>query len=186
MPITAPPAFADLWTRDRPRQTAAYRSVMAETDQPVEWAYVVWDDLVAHLASPDNHDRSIAAQILANLAKSDRDSRILDDLDAIVDVTRDARSVTARHVMQAIWRVGVAGEAQRAALLVALERRYREAEHERHPTLVRFDIVKALRDLYDVVPDDDVRTLALGLIELEPDPRYRRKAAAVWRSAAPG
>jgi hypothetical protein len=39
-----------------------------------DWAYDVWDRLVAGLRDPDNHVRSICAQVLCSLARSDRSS----------------------------------------------------------------------------------------------------------------
>ncbi len=179
-PSSAPPEIADLWSRDRPRQTAAYERVMALTDEPVDWAYDAWTDVVAHLVSPDNHDRAIAAQVLAALAKSDPDERILADFDALFAVTRDARFVTARHALLSMWKVGVAGRRQRAMLFAALDARFRECALEKSGTLVRYDVMRVMRDVYDATGDPSIHPAAIGLIDLEDDHAYRKKYASVW------
>lgn len=179
---SAPPAaFGDLWVADRERQNAAYASVMEATAAAVPWAHDVWDEVVANLAHPDNHNRAIAAQVLCNLAAHDPTERVLDDLDALVHLTRDARFVTARHCLQSLWRIGLGGAAARRAVVAALDRRYRSAGDEKNGTLVRSDIVAGLRRLHDAVGDPEVEATARALIEVEPDPGYRRKYARHWR-----
>ena len=73
---TTKTAFDQLTSSDKEIQTQAFFSIMAETEQPVDWAYEVWDGLVADLRHKDNRRRSIAAQILCNLAKSDLENRM--------------------------------------------------------------------------------------------------------------
>ncbi|MBX3013677.1 MAG: hypothetical protein KF832_19305 [Caldilineaceae bacterium] len=172
-----------LWGSERTRQNEAYAAIMAATEQPVAWAYDVWEQAVAHLAHADNHNRAIAAQLLCNLAKSDPEERLLADFDKLLMVTKDERFVTARHALQAIWKVGVAGAAQREQLLAALEKRYFECLPEKNWSLIRFDIIAGLRHLYDAVGDETVMAQALTWIEREADAKYRKKYAAVWKSA---
>ena len=83
------------------------------TCKPVDWAYDLWNEVVENLSHKDNHNRAIAAQVLCNLAKSDPEGRILKDFDTLLAVTRDARFVTARHCLQALWKVGAAGKNSR-------------------------------------------------------------------------
>jgi hypothetical protein len=45
--------------------------------------------------------------------------------------------------MQALWKVGVAGEKQRERLLAGLESRYKECITEKNCTLIRYDICQA-------------------------------------------
>jgi hypothetical protein len=177
----APAGFADLWGTDRDRQNAAYESFMDATTAPVPWAPEVWDEVVANLAHPDNHNRAIAAQLLCNLASRDTTGRVLGDLPALVEVTRDARFVTARHALKSLWRLGLAGEEQRGAVLAALAARYREAATEKNGTLIRHDVVESLRALHDAVADQRVETTARELIALEADPEYRKKYAGHWK-----
>lgn len=179
--MAVPDGFADLWSSDRAAQNAAYGAMMDATGRRVDWAYDVWAEVVASLKHPDNHSRAIAAQLLANLAASDPERRILRDLDALVAVSHDERFVTARHALKALWKVGVAGEAPRVRLLALLEQRFTDAAAERNATLVRFDIVEGLRRLHDATGDEAVRTLALKLVGREADAKYRKKYAAAWR-----
>lgn len=163
-------------------QNRAYQELMKETSEPVAWAYEVWDELLADLKHKDNHVRAIASQLLCNLAKSDPEGRIVKDLKKLVEVTRDERFVTARHCLQSLWKIGMAGEKQRAAVVKALEGRYKDCADEKNGTLIRFDIVSGLRRLFDAVGDESIRTKALKLIETEEDLKYRKKYAGVWKA----
>jgi hypothetical protein len=168
-------------SKDRELQNKAFSYLMEATEKPVDWAYEAWDELVSGLGDKDNHVRAIASQILANLAKSDPEKRMLRDFDALLAVTRDARFVTARHCMQSIWKVGAAGKEQQKMLVDGLERRFKECINEKNWSLIRYDIIQGLRDLYDEVQDEGVKEKALELIETEQDLKYRKKYAGLWR-----
>jgi hypothetical protein len=83
--------------------------------------------------------------------------------------------------MQSIWKVGAAGKQQQRLLVDGLTLRFNECVTEKNTTLIRYDIVVGLRNLYDVVKDESIRVRALELIETEMDPKYRKKYAGVWR-----
>ncbi len=159
----------NLYSTERELQNQAYSDLMAATDVPVDWAYDVWDELIAALKHEDNHVRAIAAQVLCNLAKSDPEQRIVRDFDALLAVTRDERFVTARHCLQSLWKVGVAGAAQRQRYLAGMEQRFHECGAEKNGTLIRFDIAQSLRNVYDATADEAVKVQALALIETEAD-----------------
>ncbi|SEO98065.1 hypothetical protein SAMN04487895_11628 [Paenibacillus sophorae] len=53
----------DVGSQDRNARYDAYMELLSMTNGKVDWAYVVWDDLKADLSHPDNHSRSIAAQL---------------------------------------------------------------------------------------------------------------------------
>lgn len=160
----------------------ALNAVLAATEQPVDWAYEVWDELLAALRHKDNHQRAIAAQLLCNLAKSDPERRLLRDLDALLAVTHDERFVTARHSLQALWKIGAVSPEHRRLLTERLAERFREAEAEKNDTLVRYGIVEGLHKLYDVSQDEQLREAALALIATEADGKYQKKYAGVWRT----
>jgi hypothetical protein len=172
----------NLWSQDRELQSKAFQSILKATDQPVDWAYEAWDELVQGLSHKDNHDRAIAAQVLCNLAKSDPKNRISEDLDALLTLTKDERFVTARHCMQALWKVGIVGAQQRQVYLAGLERRFHECLTEKNCTLIRYDILQGFRNVYDVVKDEKIRAKALELIEAEDDVKYRKKYLTLWRT----
>ena len=116
------------------------------------------------------------------LAKSDPDERILRDFEMLLAVTRDERFVTARHCLQAPWKVGAVGAKQRRRLVNGLEQRFVECVKEKNDTLIRSDIVQDLRQLHEATGDSKVEAKALALIEMEPDPKCRQKYGRVWRS----
>jgi hypothetical protein len=170
---------------DKDLQNKAYFSIIEATDTPVDWAYEVWDEMVADLSHKDNHRRAIAAQVLCNLAKSDPEKRMLRDFEALLAVTRDERFVTARHCLQALWKVGAAGTEQREIYVAGLVGRFNECITEKNCTLIRFDILQSLRNVYDLVNDEHIRETALALIETEDDLKYHKKYAGLWKIKQP-
>jgi hypothetical protein len=173
--------FKVVWSGDREAQNAAFFALIEATDKPVNWAYEAWDELLANLSHKDNHNRAIAAQILCNLAKSDPEKRMLRDFDALLQVTRDLRTVTARHCMQALWKVGVAGQEQQQKYLDGLSLRFVECISEKNCTLIRYDILQSIRNVYDATKEESLREKALAMIETEEDLKYRKKYAALWK-----
>ena len=174
-------SFDDLRSADREVQGQAYQRLLTLTAQPVDWVYEVWDELVAALAHPDNRLRSIAAQLLCQLAQSDTEARMVRRFPQLLAVTKDEKFVTARHALQSLWRIGLAGQRPRELLLAGLAQRFAGCQDEKNGTLIRYDISQSLRRLYDAAPDEELRELALRLIETETDDKYRRKYAAVWK-----
>ena len=171
----------NLWSEDRDLQNKAFLHILKATDKPVDWAYEVWDEMLENLSHKDNHNRAIAAQVLCNLAKSDPKTRILKDFDALLAVTKDERFVTARHCMQALWKVGTAGQKQQKVYIDGLEHRFQECITEKNCTLIRYDILRSLRNVYDAVKDENIKERAWELIEIEEDVKYRKKYATPWR-----
>lgn len=173
----------DIRSPDKEIQGRAYQDMMEVTDQQVDWAYEVWDQVVADLQHGNNRTRSIASQILCNLAKSDPDERIVEDLPSLLEVTRDDRFVTARHCLQSLWKVGVAGAAQREAYREAIAHRFADCRSEKNWTLIRSDILQSLFDVYQRTEDDAIRTTARELIDSEEDAKQRKKYTKVWKDA---
>ncbi len=172
-----------LYSADREVQHGAFIELLESTAQPVDWSYEVWDELLNDLSSPDNHMRAIAAQLLCNLARySDPQKRIMKDFPRLLAVTKDQRFVTARHTLQAIWKVGAAGDAQKQMLLQAMTERYTNCAGEKNYMLIRYDIVAGLKKLYDEIKDEKIRFLALNLIKMEEDPKNHRKNMSLWKN----
>jgi len=171
----------NLRSEERELQNQAFFYILEVTEKPVDWAYEVWDQLVADLSHKDNHVRAISAQILCNLAKSDPENRMQKDFSRLMEVTRDERFVTARHCLQSIWRVGASSKTMQEIVVEALADRFRNCGNEKNCTLIRYDIMQGFRNLYDDVQDEKIKQQALELIELEEDPKYRKKYASVWK-----
>jgi hypothetical protein len=174
-------ALDNIRSTDGALQTRSFLYLLDITERPVSWAYEAWDELVAGLTHKDNHVRAISSQLLANLAKSDPKGRILRDFNKLLAVTKDERFVTARHCLQSLWKVGAAGKKQQKALLEGFKQRFEECQAEKNCTLIRYDLIRGLRDLYDATTDELVKETALVLIETETDLKYRKKYAGVWR-----
>jgi len=170
----------NLRSEDRDLQNQAFSHILKITEKPVDWAYEVWDQLVEGLRHKDNHVRAISAQILANLAKSDPQNRMRRDFPALMNVTKDEKFVTARHTLQSIWKVGMEPKMQKT-VVEALASRFQDCITEKNWTLIRYDIIQDLRNLYDAVKDERIKQKALELIETEEDGKYKKKYASVWK-----
>ncbi len=168
-------------SKDKELQNKAYFYILNVTEKPVDWTYDVWDEMVAGLKHADNHVRAIAAQVLCNLAKSDPKERILKDFNALLAVTKDERFVTARHCLQSLWKVGAAGNKQQKIYMEGLEHRFKECITEKNCTLIRYDILQSMRNVYDAVKGEKIKAKALELIETEEDLKYRKKYASLWK-----
>jgi hypothetical protein len=165
-----------LHSDDGDARYAAYMALMAASEQPVDWAYAAWDELLALTRDANNHRRAIATQLLCNLAAhSDPRARMLKDFDQVLAVTRDKLFVTARHTLQALWKVGLAGTRQQKLVTDKLAGRFADCAAEKNCTLIRYDIIVDLEQLYEAVQAQAVRDKALALIETESDLKYKKK-----------
>jgi hypothetical protein len=168
-------------SEDGQTQFKAYDYLMKETEKPVDWAYKAWDELVEGLTHKDNHVRAITSQILTHLAKSDPNGRMFKDFDKLLNVTKDERSVTARHCMQALWNVGVVSKKHQKMYLEGLSERFKECIKEKNGLLIRYDILVSMRNVYNEVKDETIREKALELIASEKDVKNQKKCADVWK-----
>ena len=172
--------------RDASDREVAYQALVElfeRTERPVPWAYDVWDGFLEQLTDKEGSKRSFAAQLLTRLAISDPEGRMLEDFPRVAAVLRDDKTVTARHTLQSIWRVGLAGPAQRELVCRALEERFAEAGGEKATSLVRRDVVTALGHLFGATGDEAVEAVATALIASEPEEKERKKQRAAWRKA---
>ena len=175
--------FEDLESPDKDAQYAAFTNLLIIIKKEVEWAYDVWDQFVQDLTHRDNHKRSRVAQFLAHLAISDPEKKMLHDFPALWAVTKDPKFVTARHSLQSIWRVGLAGDEQLELILSHFADRFTHGAEEKNYTLIRYDMIQGLRNLYDEINSEEIKQLALDLIAIEEDPKYQKKYASVWKNA---
>ena len=169
-----------LFSEDRELQNEAFTYILKETEKPVDWAYEVWDRLVEGLRHKDNHVRAVSAQILANLAKSDPQNRMQKDFPALMAGTKDKKFVTARHTLQSIWKVGLEKDMQKT-VVEALANWFRDCITEKNCTLIRYDIIRDLRNLHDATHEAGIKQTAVALIETEEDTKYKKKYAGVWK-----
>lgn len=158
----------------------SYISLLDETKKKVAWAYRYWDILEELLIKGDNHQRSIAAQLLANLTKSDPDGRMLNTLPKLIEETKDNRFVSAHHTLQCLWNVGIGSTELEKRLLAGLKKRYEECENEKNASLIRFDIHVVLRKVYDHSKSHEIISVTNALIAEEKDSQHKRKFEKVW------
>ncbi len=173
--------FDNIRSDDPQEQNKAYYALIDATDKPVVWAYEVWDELFEGLKHKDNHVRAISAQVLSNLAKSDTKEKMLKDFGKLLDVTKDEKFVTARHCLQSLWKVGVAGKKQQKVYIDGLEKRFKECIKEKNASLIRYDILVSMKIVYNEVKDEGIKEKALALIETEKDAKYQKKYKTVWK-----
>ena len=168
-------------TDDPDTRYESYKYILAVTQEPVEWSYDIWDEMLAMLKNGDNHQRSIAAQILSSLAKSDPEKKMIRDVEQIFAVTHDDKFVTARHSLQSLWKIAIVSPELLKIVTGRLADRYNNAMNEKNGTLVRSDIVEVFKKIYDKTQDEKVKHHALSLIEKEEDPKYRKKYLGFWK-----
>lgn len=173
--------FEELEAEVKTVQYEAFQALLQVTKSEVTWAYEVWDELVKGLSSTNNHTRSRCAQLLSQLAISDPEKRILVDFPKLWAVTKDPKFVTARHSLQSIWRVGLAGEEQKEMVMDHLAARFEQCSEEKNGTLIRSDILQSLRYLYEEVKQQEIKERALLLIDFVDDAKYQKKYRAIWK-----
>ena len=173
-------AFIKSKAKDKQESYEAYLYILQATEKQVDWAYEVWDDLLEGLTDKDNHQRSRAAQYLANLAQSDPENRMLTDLPRLWEVTKDEKFVTARHSLQSFWKVGLGGAEQKDMVMTYMINRFKTTD-EKNYTLIRFDILQNMKHLYDQLKDQEIKKTAMDLIETVEDEKYKKKYKSVWR-----
>ncbi len=159
----------------------AFLYVIDITHQVVDWSYEVWDDLIKQLTHKNPHQRAIAAHVLSNLAKSDPQQKMLGDLNKVFEVTRDEKFVTARHTLQSTWKIAAASDALKEEVINILEERFIMCISEKNGTLIRYDIIEVLKNLYHEIPDPAIKEKAFALIALEENEKYQKKYRNSWR-----
>jgi hypothetical protein len=99
---------------------------------------------------------------------------MLRDFPAVAAAMRDEKFVTARHTLESLWRVGLAGPDRAALVVAALEARYQECSAEKNASLVRTDVMTCLARLANAVGDESLEDRADALMAL---PSRTRKLA---------
>lgn len=106
---------------------------------------------------------------------------MLQDFPKLWEVTKDEKFVTARHSLQSIWKVGLAGEAQKELVMEYMVDRFKNCADEKNYTLIRSDIIQNMKNLHDHVGDKKIKDQALELIEIVEDPKYKKKYLNIWK-----
>jgi hypothetical protein len=173
--------ISTIYSEDKQLQGASFQKLIQLTNQPVDWAYEVWDNLLELLKIGNNTGRAIAAQVLCNLAKSDPKQRMVKDLDKLFIVTKDEKFVTARHTFFALWKVAIVNNTLQKKVSDGLSKRFKECIKEKNCTLIRYDITCVFRKIVDHTLDEKLVKTSLSLIDTETDDKYRKKYLTVWK-----
>lgn len=174
--------FSKLTEHDRDIQFESFEELMKIVKEPVDWTYSVWEQLIKALTYKNAHARAQSAQFLCALAaKSDPEERVLEDFMKIWAVTYDEKKETARHSLQSIWRIGLAGQVQRDLVVSHLAKRFHTCIDEKHPSLIRYDIIVSFKNLFDATGDIKLLSIAQDLIQKEQDIQYQKKYKTALR-----
>jgi hypothetical protein len=150
--------FEHIKSNDKEKQGASFHYLMDLTEEPVDWLYEIYDGLLSLLKNGDNRGRAIAAQLLCNLAKSDREGRLTNDFEQLIEVTKDEKFVTARHSLLSLWKIGILNKTMQAKVMEGLSRRFKECITEKNCTLIRYDIAGVFKKMYDLQPSCSLQT----------------------------
>ncbi len=148
----------------------AFTALLSITEQPVDWTYVIWDDLVSRVNDPNSYQRTIALLLLCNLAKSDPQGRMDKVLPAILAHTSDEKFITSRQCIQNVWKIAAAQPKQYQRVVSHLTDQFVECAQEKHANLLRLDILQSLRHLNK---NGSLDSLIADLIMKEKNEKYR-------------
>jgi hypothetical protein len=167
--------------KDKTLRYDSYQFLINATKEKVNWAYEVWNELLDMAQNGDNHQRTIAVQLLSALAKSDTKNKLQHDLPILITVTHDEKFVTVRHSLQSLWKIGIANAQLKELITEELCKRFIASETEKNCTLIRYDIIEVFRKMYNVLHDAGTKDTALSLIDMETDLKYRKKYLSLWK-----
>lgn len=167
-------------TDDRIRM-GALDALLEQSEGPVDWAYIAWDQLVSMLGHPNSFHRSIAIKLLCSLAKSDTEDRLGDLLPYLLEHTRDEKFITSRQTLQYIWKVALTNPLNRTRIVEHLVERYKGCVQEKHYNLLRRDIIQSLWMIHSHEPQAVSVELIQNLIGEDQEKKYRKSYQAVLK-----
>lgn len=174
-------AIDELGSRDDQVRFKALTAVLKATEEIVTWPEEIWDNLAARLEHENSYQRSIAAMVLCNLAKSDSSNRMRGVIGKLLPLTEDEKFITSRQTIQNVWKVAATGISHQKKIVDHLAGLFERCGEQRHGNLLRLDIIQSLRKLYDQRGGASVRYTALRLIGTEADAKDQKKLAAHWK-----
>lgn len=172
--------LTDLRSEFKQERYEAFMYLINKAKQPVDWVYEVWNDVLALTKTGDNHQRTLAVQLLAALAKSDIQNRLVKDYYNVIAVTYDECFTTARHSLKALWKIGVANLHLKGLVIRELTNRFLTCRNEKNCKLIRYDIIEVFRKMYDTLNDESIEDTVELLIDFEEEPKYQQKYRKLW------
>ena len=172
--------FKDLRSEFTLERNEAFQYLINRAKQPVDWVYEVWNELLDLTKTGDSHQRTLAVQLLAALAKSDVEIRLVNDLHDLIAVTYDDRFVTARQALKALWKVGVASVQLQEMIIKELSARFLNCNVEKNCKLIRCDIIEVLGKMYNTINNEHIKETVVLLIATEDEHKYQKKYNRLW------
>jgi hypothetical protein len=141
--------------------------------------YPEWNYFVELLDSDNSYHRSIAAQLIANLAQADAENRLEGFFDRYFALLDDEKIITARQFAQHVGRIARAKphlQARVAERLLAVDQTHHT---ESRKDLLKGDIIAAFDEFFADSPDQE-RILAFVEQQLASSSPKTRKAAKAF------
>lgn len=167
-------------SKDRIIRYDAFLKLMDITLNDVYQASDVWDDIILLLEDKSAHIRSATAQALFNLAKSENTNRIFKDFPRIKTVLEDKSFVTSRHSLNALSKVALISDKHLKLVIDYYIERFVSCINEKNRNLIRFDIIKSIKNIYSSNMNDLTRETVNILINLEEDITLQKKYRKIF------
>lgn len=167
--------FVDLDSKDNRIRYEAFRILLETTENKVIWVYDKWYDLEKKLYSDNSYQRSIGLMLLANLCRSDTESRFDKIIDRYIEMFEDEKFITSRQCIQNAWKIAAAKDSYRGIVAKALMNTYYENVHlKSHGNLIKEDVIFSLCRISELTGDGSFRRNAGELIESENDIKLKK------------
>jgi hypothetical protein len=141
----------------------------------VDWFASYREVLLKKLADENSYQRSIAAMLLCNLAKSARSGELDGILDAMLPLADDEKFITQRQYLQNIWKAAVADGACRDRIVRQMIEEFNVSAARKHCNLLRLDIMSTMIQILRHEDTEDLRNAIGAMIDSETDEKSRKK-----------
>lgn len=172
--------FEDLNSKDNKIRYNALLTLMKITDKKILWVYDKWYDLERKLYSDNSYQRSIGLMLLANLCKSDTESRFDKIIARYIELFEDEKFITSRQCIQNSWKIAAVKKLYCSTITEALEHTYYENIHlKSHANLIKADVIFSLCRISEHTGDESIIRKAGELIENENDAKLKKDLSKV-------
>jgi hypothetical protein len=162
--------FADLECKDDKVRYPAFKELLSLSEEKVNWVYDKWFELTGKLKSDNSYQRSIGLMLLANLAKSDSENRIVAILDMYLEFFEDDKFITSRQCIQNVWKIAIENQNNKKRIVKELEKTYYDNKnHHKHSNLIKQDVIGSLNMIFKQTNDEEIRKKINELIDSELD-----------------
>jgi hypothetical protein len=164
-----------LESKDDKERYKAFQTLLELTESKVKWIYDKWYLLIEKLSSDNSYQRSIGLLLIANLAKSDDENRIIKILDKYLEHLEDEKFITSRQCIQNIWKIALCNKTLEERIIKSLEDNYYNNAHlKTHGNLIKQDIISSLGKIYYHIKRDSLLNKIKSLIDEENDIKLKK------------